>query len=199
MQENPIANFIALSSSKEVHNNEEYQFSIYHCLPENGEFQLLATNGLRYKEQNVNLENKDYKHIELYMSLPAYWKIEQRSWPIKWLNLIAQIPQKNDTWFGVGDTIPAGDPPQELDEKLTANTFIISKPILHANDFATTTEGDNSFQMLSVFPIFQSELDYKIKNSHTMLFKKFEKHDINEQLDLFRTSVYKKRFFGMFG
>lgn len=199
MQENPIADILPLQSDEIVHRNEEYNFNIHHCFPAKGDYHLLVTDGLRHFKQNVNKDNEQLECIELYMSLPAYWKLKDRPWPIKWLNLIAQIPQKNKTWFGAGDTIPAGNPPEALDERLKANTFIIAPPILHKEDFQAKGSAAPKFQLMAVMPIFQNELDYKMKNSHTMLFKKFENKGVSEQLDLFRTSVYKRRFFGMFG
>ena len=199
MAAHPITDIIPLKEIKLVTVNPEYNFEIFQCIPEKGDYQLLITSGLSSRVQKVNEDNKDLARIELYMSLPDYWNFDDKTWPIEWLNKVAQVPQKYDTWFGAGDTIPAGSPPQPLDEKLAANHFILTRPIKHADGLSGEKWLGMPFQLLAVVPIFQEELDYKLKNSYTMLFNKFDKHEVTEHIDIYRTSIYKKRFFGMFG
>jgi len=44
-------------------------------------------------------------------------------------------------------------------------------------------------------PICQKELNYKLKNSWSVLLKKLQEKGISEMVDEFRTSVRHKRFF----
>lgn len=175
-----------------LRKNEEYQFDIDLVELADSKFKLLVTNGLREFKQAVNSDNEDLERIELYFCLPEYFNLEQNSWPIEWLECIARVPQKNKTWFGHGDTIPAGNPPVEVDPQFKANHFILSRPIHLSETFSANRLGNYSF--LAVIPIFQREVDYKLKNSHTMLFNLFEKKKITEELDLYREDVRKKRF-----
>jgi hypothetical protein len=148
-------------------------------------------------KQDVNDKNEGLEHIELYFCLPNYWNLENKDWPIHWLNRIAQIPQKNKTWFGLGDTIPAGNPSEALEKTFQANHFIIAKP----NHLETPFGGDGwvaPFKMMAVIPIFQTEMDYKLRNSHTILFKKMNKKNVTELIDPYRESSCRKRIMGMF-
>jgi Suppressor of fused protein (SUFU) len=194
---NSISDNIPLSKSLCVKTNAEFNFKIYQCFPKEGGYQLLITDGLSNNLQDVNEDNDDLKHIELYMYLPDYWKLDTMTWPLNWLNRIAELPQKNTTWFGNGDTIPAGNPPEEIDETLKANHFILSRPILLDGILSGGGWKEKHFQMLAVIPIFQREIDYKLRNSHSMLFKKFEKKKITEKLDLYRQSCCRKRLLAL--
>ena len=123
-----LQSIYSFQSAKAVLSNEAYQFEILHVQPENKNFQLLVTSGLLTYNQNDIEEANIPSRIELYICLPEYWNIENLNWPVHWLDRIAQIPQKFSSSFGHGDTIPAGKPPEELDDKLKANHFIISHP-----------------------------------------------------------------------
>lgn len=193
-----ISTILPLKSSTLLRENKKYAFSIHHVVTE-GDHHLLITDGLRLIKQDVNEVNQDLQHIELYMLLPVYWNLKDQSWPVEWLNKIGQIPKKNNTWFGSGDTIPAGNPPEALDEKLSANHFILSKPISLDGVLTGSKWKESDFQLLAVIPIFQNEVDYKLKNSHTMLFNRFHQAGVSEMIDLYRSTTYKRRFFGLLG
>lgn len=198
MLEGTLKNIIEFKSSCVVFENQKFNFSIHHCIPKEGDYQLLITDGLRAYAQGVNEDNNGLEHIELYFCLPDYWNLDQNPWPLEWLNKLAEIPQKNTTWFGIGDTIPAGKPPEDLDDTFMANHFILRRPNMLAEQFSGEKWEKIPYKLLSVIPIFQRELDYKLRNSYSMLFKKFDKKNIDERIDPYRTSVCKKVVFGLF-
>jgi hypothetical protein len=184
-------------SITELVKDEEYGFSIHQFIPENSSFQLLVTEGLQNRKQEVNEANEDLAHIELYMLLPDYWNLEVKPWPVNWLERIARVPQKNDTWFGNGDTIPAGYPAEDMEEGFKANHFILSRPIRLSEQFKDSN-WKASYSPLAVIPIFQTEVDFKLRNSHTILFKKFAKKGVTELIDPYRVSTCRKRVIGLF-
>lgn len=180
----------------ESHNMDaEYGIEIFHMKDETSGTQLIFTEGCARREQEVNgEENLDLKHIELYIHLPDYINIKLVNWPIDWMSRIARVPQKNKTWFGYGDTLPAGNPPENITNDFQANHFILSKPI----GLSETLKQTISFKFLAIIPIFQTEFDYKMRNSHTVLFEKMEKKGVTELIDLYRSSTCRKRLLGMF-
>jgi hypothetical protein len=109
------------------------------------------------------------------------------------LNLRAQIPQKNNTWLGLGDTIPAGNPAKNLSEKLHMNHFILAAP----KRFTPSIGELGNVAFLALVPIFQTELDFKLRNSATILFSKLEKAGITEMIDQYRKPVCRKRILGL--
>lgn len=178
-----------------LETNQLYGFEIVHLISHDPKLQLIYTNGLSNYTQPVSEGNEDLKHLELYFLLPEYWNLKVSDWPVTWMNRIAQIPQKNKTWFGVGDTIPAGNPPAYIDDKQKTSYFIISKPIQLAETFV---KKENQPQFLAVIPIFKKEFDFKMQNSSTILFNKFKEKGYSELVDIYRTPVARKRFMGVF-
>lgn len=181
-----FSNIVESKEQKTVLINAEYNFEIVHLTPKKGNYQLLLTKGLCSFEQNVKADCEKYKFIELYICLPDYWDLTHQNWPITWLNRLAELPQKNKTWFGPGDTIPAGNPPQVLDEKFKANHFILMPPtfmLAFLNEDIVNSENQS---LLAVVPIFPREIKFKLKNSHTMLFNQFAKKGITELCDIYR-------------
>ena len=87
-----------------VHENSDFNIKIYLLKIKDHSHNILFTEGMTLYNQDVNEENADLQHIELYFYLPEYWNLETDNWPIYWLNRIAEVPQKNQTWFGHGDT-----------------------------------------------------------------------------------------------
>lgn len=78
-----------------------------HVIPANDNCELttLFTNGLAANPMNVPTGEDQWSRAELYMQLPSDWKIDQTTdpiwgWPFLWLRELAQLPAKNDTWFG---------------------------------------------------------------------------------------------------
>lgn len=179
--------------SEVVLTNQEYNFEIIHLISKSPDLQVLYTKGMSSYLQPVNESNKELEHIELYFLLPEYWDLKKNNWPVYWLNRIAQVPQKNKTWFGIGDTLPAGNPPKQIEEKLKTSYFILSEPI-----FLDQLKTDGAIKYLAVIPIFRKEFDFKMQNSAALLFNKLKEKNHSEMVDQFRQPVARKRFMGVF-
>lgn len=181
-----------------LHKNTDYDFCIRLAKPENKKYCLLYTDGLSKHLQQVDEKNKKFARIELYFLLPEYWDFSKKNWPVFWLNKIAQVPQKNKTWFGLGDTLPAGNPPQEIDEILKCSYFILSEPLFLESEFVKLSKIDETVSFMAVIPIFTREFDFKMQNSASALLKIFKEKAVYEMIDLYRQPVARKRFMGIF-
>ncbi|WP_027419769.1 suppressor of fused domain protein [Crocinitomix catalasitica] len=155
---------------------------------------IIFTEGLSKFDQPVNDQKALYKHIELYFLLPDYIQPTQDHWPVNWLDILAEIPSKKNTWFGPGDTIPAGQPPKSLSTYFDANTFMLVDPIAINYLFEDTEE--MSFKALGILPLFDTEIAYKLKNSATLLMRKLLKANVSELVDTYRTPVCRKKILG---
>ncbi|MBK6524494.1 MAG: suppressor of fused domain protein [Crocinitomicaceae bacterium] len=144
-----------------VHKNAEYDFAIKK--PKGEKFQILYTEGLSKNIQIGGQSNKKYQRIELYFLLPDFWDLAKKEWPVFWLNRIAQVPQKNKTWFGVGDTLPAGNPPKEVDEVLKCTYFILSDPMLLDSKLSSDLEAKKLFLSLQLFRFLKENLILKCR------------------------------------
>ena len=192
-----IKNTFNTTDSNEVFKNETYNFSIHILKPtRKNPYHIVFTSGLSDFAQNVSDKFPEFKHIELYFCLPDYWKIDNKSpehnWPIKWLNRIAEVPQKNNSWFGPGDTLPAGNPPEELSDKLKQNHFILAEPMLFSEELTTVNLNDKSIKFLAIIPIYQKEIDFKLRNSAKVFMSKYQFKNHNELVDNYRETTVGK-------
>ena len=176
--------------------NDSYGFEIKLATAKNWNYQLIFTDGLSAKEQPVKAGYEAYNKIELYFLLPSYWDLQAENWPIEWINRLAEIPQKNETWFGPGDTIPAGNPPEILSDRFPADHFMLVEPFEVKSFFDHEALQKAEIRFFGIVPICKPELDYKIRNSATVLFERLQKKNHSEKVDLFRTSVCRKRVLG---
>jgi hypothetical protein len=157
---------------------------------------IIHTDGLSRSAQVVSTGSEKYSCIELIFCLPDYWDLSVQPWPKTWLEKIASIPSRFNTWIGPGDTIPAGKPPKPLTDKFKANHFIISEPIVLREFFSAPGNKPDHVAVLSVIPIFQQELDFKLRNSGTALLMRLAAKGITDEVDLYRKSVCRKRILG---
>lgn len=181
-----------------VQQNAEYDFVIKLLKPNGEKFQILYTEGLSKNLQTDAKQNNKYHHIELYFLLPDFWDLTKKDWPVYWLNRIAQVPKKNKTWFGAGDTLPAGNPPKAIDEILKCSYFILSDPLQLESKVVNGASADQEFSFLAVIPIFEKEFDFKMQNSATPLLKIFRDKQIFEMVDIYRQPLARKKFMGIF-
>jgi len=157
---------------------------------------VLHTEGLSLTPQQVSTGSEKYRCIELMFCLPDYWDLSVQYWPKTWLEKIAHIPSKFNTWLGPGDTIPAGKPPTVLTDNFAADHFVISEPIILKDFLSSAGNKSPEVAVLSIIPIFQQELDFKLRNSGTALLMRLAEKRVTDEVDLYRKSVCRKRILG---
>jgi len=200
---NKLKSIFNVETSVQLTENKEYRFTInWIKATKENPFHILFTSGLSNTKQLNSEKYSEFEYIELYFCLPEYWKVEDTSldsqWPIEWLNRIAEVPQKNSTWFGPGDTIPAGNPTQEISSKFKQNHFILAEPIKLEERLKEVSLTDKSVRFLSVIPIFDTEMAHKSNHSAKILMAKYLYANLTEELDEYRTPLIKNKKFNLF-
>jgi hypothetical protein len=163
-------------------------------------FHLLVTSGVSDEPMTVPEGMEKYRHAELMMALPGDWplteaafKDEANYWPIRWLKKIGRLPHEYGTWIGWGHTIPNGDPAEPI-----AGTkfigFMLTPPYgLSADFFQLTTKSGETICFYTLVPLFQGEMDLKLKHGVEELEQRLEKAGVGFVLDVKRTNVGLKR------
>jgi hypothetical protein len=193
-----IQSIFNASDCIKLRENSAYGFSIYRLSSPKHKCQLIFTVGLSNHKQNTNQKHKDFEFVELYFCLPDYWRIDDHIYLVDYLEKIAQIPKKNQTWFGPGDTIPTAKTPVALSDKLRQAYFILSEPLLLKNELTKVKTEHKNIRFFAIIPIFDTEFDYKMRNSAKVLIAKMQYKNVNELLDYYRTPVARKRILGLF-
>ena len=163
---NKLKSIFNVETSLELKKNRDYGFSInWIKATKENPHHIIFTTGLSDSKQSVSEKYPEFEHVELYICLPEYWKVTDRNdenqWPIEWLNRIAQVPQKNSTWFGPGDTIPTGRIPKPISNKFQQEFFILTEPILLESQLKEVELPKKTIRFLAVVPIFENEFDFK--------------------------------------
>lgn len=200
---NKLKSIFNVESTTELTVNTEYGFSINWIKPtKKNPNHIIFTSGLSDSEQLGAEKYPELAYIELYICLPEYWNIEDLTtdsqWPINWLNRIAELPKKNKTWFGPGDTIPAGNPVKALAPKFDQNHFILAEPIKFKEELKVINCESKDVSFLSLIPIFEAEMLHKTKNSAKVLLSKYTHNNLTEEIDEYRTSIIKNSKFNIF-
>lgn len=159
-------------------------------------YHALVTSGVSDLAMAVPEGLEGFNRVELLIALPQSWPLSEGSfnsetnyWPIRWLKQIGRLPHDYNTWIGWGHTIPNGDPAEPI-----ANTDFIGVMLAPAywlgNDFYQLKgESGDSITFYALIPLFQEEMDLKLKVGADEIEERFEQLDIGFVLDPARKNV----------
>ena len=159
---------------------------------------LLFTNGLSKIDQDVEDGNEAYTNIELFFCLPEYWNLDREPWPLVWLRKMGDYVVKKKSWVGHGHTIPLSESLDVADNQFTSEAFFIMRPDYLQDHFGDDFISETGFVPLAIVPIYKQELEMKIRTSHNLLLRRFEKKAVDERIDMFRKSSCRKKVWGIF-
>ncbi|MBK9578792.1 MAG: suppressor of fused domain protein [Fibrobacterota bacterium] len=163
-------------------------------------YHVLVTSGVSDEPMNVPPGLEEHRRVELLIALPKDWPLtseameeENNYWPIRWLKTIGRLPHEYDTWIGWGHTIPNGDPAENI-----ANTnfvgFMLAPPyVLPVDFFELKTSSDAVIKFYALIPLFQEEMDFKLKNGSDAIEELLNEHDGGFEIDPTRPNVAKSR------
>jgi hypothetical protein len=162
----------------------------------------LVTSGMSDLPMTVPEHSSAPRHAELMMTLPAGWRLDQASlesaewyWPIRLLKILARLPHKYATWLGVGHTMPNGDPVEPFAPNTRLCGAMIVPPLTSPDAFdSLTIDEEKVISFYSVLPIYQAEMDLKLRKGADALFDRLSAKRISDLVDLDRPDVAKKRF-----
>ena len=157
---------------------------------------ILMTNGLSKYKMPVHEKHAGREHTELYFCLPNYWDLEnlQKQWVFEWIQKMARYLTEKQTWFGVGHTIPNGNPAVPLSPTMNQRYLLLNDPMYLRNELTPLTLEDTEIHFLGIIPIFEDEMDYKMARGTYKLVQKMEGKGISELLDDYRMSFLKSKW-----
>ena len=169
---------------------------------ENRDYHSFVTLGMSNIAMNPIEGAEDDKYSELMICLPKDWKVsdedfknEEYYWPIRWLKILARFPHENNSWLSFGHTIPNGDPAMPFTEGTKLSSMLLLPPVGVDNEFWNLEISDSkNVKFYNLVPLYQEELNYKLKNGVDSLFDKFEEINLGLVLDVNRKNSCKKKF-----
>ena len=169
----------------------------------------LVTTGMSDLPMTTPQGAEELRYAELLLSLPKTWMPEPLSiadlqnellyWPIRLLKQLARLPHEYNTWIGYGHTIPNGDPPAPYAPDTELCGAMVMPAITLDPRFSTlAVRPDKTIHFYSVVPLYESEMNFKLKKGADALIKAFFDASVTEILDPKRRIAAKNKRFLFF-
>lgn len=182
-----------------------------HLVPpgEDRPFHTLVTSGMSDRPmltpKEASLEDAP-PYAELCILLPPDWPLpgpdspqssgedlfsdENVYWPIRWLKLLARLPQEFHTWLGFGHTVPNGEEAHPLADNTQLGCLMLLPPISLAEEFQQLRLGPyKTVQFYALIPLYREEMALKLNEGADALLERFEAQNISDVVDLARPNV----------
>ena len=156
-------------------------------------FQVLVSAGMSSKPMAIPEGANTPDRIELIMGLPTDFDLSEDNpdhiWPVQLLAGLAHFPTELGAWFGVGHSIPNGEPPESYAPNCQFCCAVIAPALSMPLEGQSCRCSGHDVYFRGVVPIFKHEMELKMEKGVQTLFQRFDKENITEVLDPRRASV----------
>ncbi|MGO4108231.1 suppressor of fused domain protein [Paenibacillus sp. YAF4_2] len=169
-------------------------------------YYTLVTCGMSEKAMTVPEGAEEYHYAEIMISLPSTWKISEADfkddrnyWPVRELKKLARFPHEHNTWLHLGHTLANEHPPKPYSSDVKYQGMLLAIPEVEQirEFFNLQLEEDKVVHFFTLMPIYQEEMDYKLKHGVEALLEKIYKISTDKVVQLNRKNACKK-VFGLF-
>lgn len=169
-------------------------------------YHTFFTTGMSYLPMSTPEGLEDHRYAELLICLPPEWPVSDEAfqnpshyWPIRWLKMLARFPHDFGTWLGYGHTIPNGEPAEPLSPESMMNGVILL-PLVRVNPgfLELRMDEERLLRFYCVVPLYEEEMNYKLKYGTDALTNKLDAHGINELIQLKRKNTCKTGILSFF-
>lgn len=167
--------------------SEYVHIDVHHTKPNaKCEHHVLFTTGMSDLPMSVPEGYEDLARAELMMYLPSEWDFKSEGWPFDLLRHFARYVHAQHTWLGDGHTIPTG--------KLGSSGFtalLVMPPYLSLNESERVVVAPDGTRvhLYLLLPLYQGELDFKLKFGTDALLELFDRYKIGEVVNMRRLNV----------
>ncbi len=180
--------------------SEIVHVDVHYVRPTTGrDYITLVTSGMSDLPMNVPAECVDFRYAELLINLPPDWPIskeafedENNFWPVRCLEWLARYPHREKTWLGWGHTWATGDPPAPLAPDVPFTSFLIELPLSAGPEFYRLEVAPaKTINFYALVPLYTEEMNVKLRKGTEHLEKLFDRHGIDDIVDVGRRNVAK--------
>ncbi len=178
-------------------DTDDIKLNIYALPPsEKNRCLTLVTAGMGAYEMNVpeDLTDNKLSRCELIITLPPDWNIRSEEledcWPLHLMKLLSRLPIKEKSWLGCYHTVDYGT----CFASNTQFSAVMIMPVSKDMDVCRCElDGGEIINFYRVFPLYNSELEFKCLNGSGALLDKFDK-DFSFMADIDRPPVVEADF-----
>ena len=156
----------------------------------------LFTTGMSARPMTTPASFEGPQRAELLVRLTASWPMTQTAfaddenyWPVRWLKMLARLPHDYNTWLWPSHTIPNGQPALPFSAKAKQSGMMIVPATCLADGDEIVTTSSGAVMLMSIMPVYDEEMQYKLEKGYDALIEKLVAADIDELLDLERVNV----------
>lgn len=158
-------------------------------------FSLLLTGGMSALPMNVPDDCECPRFIEVMMILPTDWDFDNpsdfsnpKNWPFRFLREMTKFPHEHNTWFGCGHTYSFDDD-RELGSGVEFNAVLFQCSCGFPSEFTHIVDNDRVIEILTLIPIYNEELEYKMEHGASSLLEKFMEFHIGPMVRMGRPNT----------
>jgi len=173
---------------------------LYVAPTEDNPFHVYVTSGMSNLAMTVPEGLEEFERAELLIALPESWPVskaltqdESSYWPIRWLKLMGRLPHLQDTWIGWGHTVPNANPPERIADTDFVGVIALEASWLRPEFSKLETASGDSISFYQIYPLYQEEMDLKLKKGAEEIQRRFKKSKISFVIDNNRKNVATRR------
>ena len=177
----------------------DLHLDVYLIEPKNAAYKILVTSGMSTLKMNVSekAENPaELEFAELMMLIPediefeqVYTGTNQNDWIISILKRTAKFPHFYDTWIQIGHTIQADADMTSYGVGTDFVGALILPSVTFDESFTSISKNGRQINIYNVFPLYKSELEFKINNGFNPFLDLLIEANGEEVLDLNRDNL----------
>ena len=143
-------------------------------------------------------EESTPSRIEVFIQLPAYWRLDEESlslpewsWPAQLVRNTANYPKYAQTYLGPGHTMP-WERSEETNFIAEFNSIIYLYSTSTSSDFDHLTRKGEQIDFLAIMPLYSEELKYKLAKGANELLELFDEQNIETIVNISRENAAEK-------
>jgi hypothetical protein len=171
-----------------------FPIDIYLINSKKHQFNILLTSGLStYK---MDIDDPELQFAELMILIPksiqfgeAYTGESENDWIISILKQTAKVTYGNKTFLSIGHTFQANVDLGSYSSETDYIGCIVLPSVSFQENFTEVKTQNSKINIYSLFPLYKSELQYKIKNKYQAFLDLLNKNNAKEVLNLSRHNL----------
>jgi Suppressor of fused protein (SUFU) len=161
--------------------------------PPDVEFRLLLTEGMSAGAMNTLIMEKRFTELSLIVPRDIHFtalsdpETHPHGWIIHMLRYMAKFPHLANNYVDYGHIVLAGNEDEDTWGPATGyNAAVLLRSVTLWDDFLSIPVDGNLIRVLSVFPLYAAEVNYRMENGLPKFLDKITEVQLSEQLTLDR-------------
>jgi len=180
------------------------RMDVYYIKPKSAKFNLLVTSGMSgyaMKVPEAVKQRKDLLYAELMIIIPKDVEFspvhtgeggDKNAWYISMLKQTARFPHLYETFLTIGHTLQATEDLKPYSDETDFVACMVLPSVTFDEDFTKVMCGENKINIYSLFPLYQNELEFKVRHGYNAFVGLLQKGNPEEKINNKRENLIRK-------